>query len=181
MNGYALNVNGTIINNGNFVSTNPAGSMSFYSKSSGDFNSLDSWSNSGYSGAAAIRLPGAVNNDVLIIGDNKTINLTSSISNLGTVRVDSSGTLNPYSYVISGSGLFDLRKGGTLKITSPNGIDSDSGSIQTATQLYDASANFEFSGASPQVTGTEFPSSASNLTINNTSGVTLSNDTRHKQ
>jgi hypothetical protein len=178
MNGYVLSVGTTLINNGNYKSTNPIGSMSFYSKNLGDYNSLDSWSNSDYDGETAARLPGTIDNDVLIIGNNKTINLTSNISNLGTVTVDSSGTLNPGTYVISGAGEFNLRKGGTLKITSPNGLNPTSGSIQTATRLYDDAANYEFSGTSAQVTGTEFPAKVGNLMIDNPDGVLLSSSLR---
>ena len=86
--------------------------MSFYSKSSGDLNSLDSWANSGYAGTTTTRLPGAVNNDVLIIGNNKTINLTTNVSNLGTVRVDSLGTVNQSGGTASTKDM-QLKNGGT--------------------------------------------------------------------
>ena len=112
MNGNVLTVNGAIINSGTFISTNPSGSMSFYSKNSGDYNSLDSWANSSHTGTTTTRLPGTVNNDVLIIGNNKAINLTSNISNLGTVRVDSSGTLTQSGGTASTKDM-QLKNGGT--------------------------------------------------------------------
>ncbi len=112
MDGYVLNVNGLLINNGNFVSTNPAGAMSFYSKNSGDANLLNSWANSGYNGTTTTRLPGTVNNDVLFIGNNKTINLTTNVSNLGTVRVDSSGTIAQTGGTASTKDM-QLKNGGT--------------------------------------------------------------------
>lgn len=178
MNNYILTVDGTLLNNGNYISTNPSGTMSFYSRASGDFNSLNSWSNNGFMGNTVTRLPGVVNNDVLIIGDNKTINLASNLTNLGTVRVESTGTLNTSNFVLSGPGEFDLRVGGTLIISSANGLNSSSGNIQTEIQMYSDSANYEFNGNVPQITGLSFPSSVGSLVINNPTGVALSNEVK---
>ncbi len=178
MNNYILTVDGILLNNGNYISTNPAGTMSFYSRVSGGFNALDSWSNGGYTGDATTRLPGVINNDVLLIGDNKTINMTSNISNLGTLRIESTGALNPSNFVVSGPGEFDLRAGGTLIISSAHGLNSFSGNIQTEIQMYSDSANYEFNGNVPQITGLSFPYSVGSLAINNPTGVALSNNVK---
>ncbi len=180
MSGYLLTVNGTLINDGILLSTNSLGAMSFYSRESGDLNSLSSWSNTGYTGSPTTRLPGNVNNDVLIIGNGATINITSNTSNLGTVRVESTGKLILGNYVISGSGEFDLRSGGALSIGSPDGISlsSSNGNVQTAIRRFSSSANYEYNGILPQVTGEGLPEILTDLTINNSSGVTLSRSTR---
>ena len=48
----------------------------------------------------------------MIIGNNKAINLTSNVSNLGTVRVDSLGTLNQSGGTASTKDM-QLKNGGT--------------------------------------------------------------------
>ena len=160
MAGYVLTADSVIINDGTLISTNPVGIMSFYSKNTGNYNLLASWANSGYAGTNTPRLPGSVNNDVLIIGNGKTITLTSNVSNLGAIRVESTGTLSTDSYFLSGKGKFDLRSGGTLKIGSADGISSSGsiGNIQTATRYFSPGANYEYNGTAAQSTGNGLPS-----------------------
>ena len=180
MAGYVLTADSVIINDGTLISTNPVGIMSFYSKNTGNYNLLTSWANSGYAGTNTPRLPGSVNNDVLIIGNGKTITLTSNVSNLGAIRVESTGTLSTDSYFLSGKGKFDLRSGGTLKIGSADGISSSGsiGNIQTAIRSFSSAANYEYNGTAAQSTGNGLPSIVNNLLINNSSGVLLSNNTK---
>ena len=180
MAGYVLTADSVIINDGTLISTNPAGIMSFYSKNTGNYNLLTSWANSGYNGTNTPRLPGTINNDVLIIGNGKTITLTSNVSNLGTIRVESTGALSTGAYILSGKGKFDLRSGGTLKIGSADGISSSgsTGSIQTAIRSFSSAANYEYNGTSAQSTGNGLPSTVNNLLVNNSSGVLLSNSTK---
>ena len=178
MAGYVLTAASVLINDGTLISTNPAGIMSFYSKNNGNFNELTSWANSGYNGTTTPRLPGTVNNDFLTIGNSKSINLISNISNLGTVRVESTGTLTCGTNVISSSGKFDLRAGGTLKIGSADGISSSglTGNIQTAIRSFSSAANYEYNGTAPQITGNGLPSAVNNLVVNQPNSLTLSND-----
>jgi hypothetical protein len=97
---------------------------------------------------------------------------------LGTVKVDSSGTLNPGSYTVSGSGTFNLRKDGTLKIGSADGISSSgsTGNIQTAVRNFSSSANYEYNGTTAQLTGNGLPATVGGLTINLSNNLTLSNN-----
>ncbi len=169
MNNNVLTVNGALISDGTFISTNAAGSMSFYSKNSGDANLLNSWANSGYNGTTTTRLPGTVNNDVLIIG-NKTINITSNVSNLGTIKVELSGILNQTDGIVStkdlvlkNDGIYnqsggelqinhDLKvptgttfngTGGTVHFTGAAGGGADySGNVQFNNLLVDAGADY---------------------------------------
>lgn len=176
MGGNALSVTGSVSNNGNLISTNTAGIMSFYSRQSGDLNAIDSWSNTGYGGSVAARLPGAVNSDLLIIGDGKSIAINSNINNLGTVRVESTGKLIAGNFIIGGNGMFDLRSGGTLVVGSPEGINisSNTGNVQTAIRMFGDSASFEYNGTEPQASGDGLSAIISDLTINNPSNVALS-------
>ena len=80
---------------------------------------------------------------------------------------------------ITGAGSFTLSSGATLGITSPVGISAigtASGNIQTTTaRTFAAGANYIYNGTTPQVTGTGLTQNTpANLTINNSTGVTLS-------
>lgn len=78
---------------------------------------------------------------------------------------------------ISGVQNFTLNPGGTLAIAHPNGITASgtTSSIQVSgTRTFDTGANYEFNGAAAQVTGNGLPTTVNNLTVNNSSGLTLS-------
>ncbi|MCX6292482.1 MAG: T9SS type A sorting domain-containing protein [Bacteroidetes bacterium] len=79
--------------------------------------------------------------------------------------------------IINGStGTFDLNSGGAITTANANGITSSgaSGSIQvTGTRTYSTGADFTFNGATAQVTGNGIPATVHNLTISNSSNVTL--------
>ena len=82
------------------------------------------------------------------------------------------------SVIANSSGTFTLESGAGLITANLNGITSSgaSGSIQTAgTRNYNTGANYTYNGAAAQVTGSGLPASVNNLTINNSSGVTLTN------
>lgn len=89
------------------------------------------------------------------------------------------GTLNCSTNNVTGSGTFTLSSGGTLAIASSDGITSSgsSGNIQTTTRNFNTGANYTYNGTSLQNTGSGLPSTVNNLTINNSSGVTLTNST----
>jgi hypothetical protein len=72
---------------------------------------------------------------------------------------------------------FTLNEGARLNTKNPFGIDT-SGTIQVkgAVTFHD-NANYGFNGAAPQVTGMLLPSTVSNLTIDNSTGVALSKST----
>ncbi len=76
---------------------------------------------------------------------------------------------------VYGSGTFNLASGGTLIIGSLNGISSSggTGNIQTSVRNFSSGANYIYDGIATQTTGNGLPSIVSNLTINNSSNVTL--------
>ena len=93
--------------------------------------------------------------------------LENSILNLGTSVIDGS------------TGSFTLASGGGIITAHAGGIASSgaSGSIQvTGTRTYNTNADYTFNGSLAQVTGSGLPASVRNLTINNGSGVSLSNN-----
>ena len=97
--------------------------------------------------------------------------------------INSGGTLNCGTYVINSSGgsdQFTLNSGGTLITANTAGITSSgtTGSVQSMAQTYSSGANYTYDGSAAQSTGvfttTPTAGTVNNLTINNASGVTLS-------
>ena len=109
-----------------------------------------------------------VNSGTLTLGGNVTVS--------DSVIVGSGATLNCGINTLYGM-KFILSAGATLRIGSVNGItnSASSGNIQTSCRSYSTAANYEYIGSSSQVTGDGLPSTINNFTINNSSGVTLSN------
>ncbi|MFZ4590981.1 MAG: G8 domain-containing protein [Ignavibacteria bacterium] len=98
-----------------------------------------------------------------------TINYT--VNNLAILQMAAENS------VVNGNA-FTLSSGATLGITSANGISTAgnaTGNVRTTTRTYSTSANYIYNGSSAQVTGNGL-TSAANLTINNTAGVTTSGD-----
>ncbi len=79
---------------------------------------------------------------------------------------------------INGAGNFALSAGASLELKGyienefTNGINDQI--TVSGTKTLDPGANFIFSGAGAQVSGTQFPSAVNNLSINNSTGLTLS-------
>lgn len=87
---------------------------------------------------------------------------------------DLSGT-NPS--LIKGLGTFTLGSGSTINIGASTGLEPISGQIQTSIRNFSTTANYSYVGTAAQNTGADLPSTVNNLTINNSSGVTLSGST----
>jgi hypothetical protein len=83
------------------------------------------------------------------------------------------GSLDCGSKSVSGSGTFTLLSGATLKTTNIAGIN---GSITVSgTKTLNTGTNYVFNGSSSQVTGTLLPAAVNNFTVNNATGLKLSN------
>jgi hypothetical protein len=173
-----LTVQGSLTLNGTLIANNSAGVLVFYSRADGNWDNLATWSATSYSGATAPRLPGGVANDAVIIGNGRTIVLNTNATNLGTIRVDASGKLTCGTSVVSGSGTVIVNSSGTLEIGSTAGITSSgpTGNIQTATRTFSPGGNYIYNGLAAQATGNGLPTVVATLTVNNSSGLTLSGD-----
>ncbi|MEQ9280820.1 MAG: T9SS type A sorting domain-containing protein [Balneola sp.] len=163
------------------------GAVIFYSRQSGNWSSNSTWSTTGHGGSAASSNPGNTNNASIIVGDGDVVTIASPTSIVNqtsvqvnissTLRVGNGGILTTGSKSISGSGIFQVTSG-TLQIGSPAGIASSgsTGNIRTNTRSFSTSGSYTYNGSTAQVAGTGLPSSVNNLTINNSSGVTLDNN-----
>ncbi|MHB9011009.1 MAG: FlgD immunoglobulin-like domain containing protein [Ignavibacteriaceae bacterium] len=107
-----------------------------------------------------------VNNDGTVASINVANGGSLNILNGGTADFTNPGA------IITGTGSFTLNTGGTLNIGAVAGLDAASGPIQTTgTNTFSTGANFSYIGTSPQTTGSLFPDTVNNLTINDTAGV----------
>ncbi len=101
---------------------------------------------------------------------NPANNINLSVATGNTVTV--AGTLNLGTHTLVGAG--NLTVTGTLGIGNATGVN---GNITlSGTKIY-TGATFLYNGTSSQATGTLLPSSIAGLTINNSNGVTLSQNT----
>ena len=118
---------------------------------------------------------------------NLTINNTNTTSGatLGEYLVVNSpgvftvnGVFTALNYQITGTGSFTLAAGATLMTNHTSGISSSgaTGTVQTTTRSFSASANYVFESLSAQICGNGLPTTVNNLTINDGSGVSLSNN-----
>lgn len=186
MNNIQSNTNKSISANhkNRFIKTAP---VTFYSRQSGNWATNSTWSRVSHSGAAATSNPGNTNGATIIVGDGDVVTVasTTSITSqtsleiksgskliLGTGAVFTTGTKT-----ITGSGTFEVQNG-TLQIGSLLGISSSgsTGNIQTTTRTFSTSGSYTYNGIGTQIVGNGLPSSVNNLTINNNSGVTISNN-----
>lgn len=118
---------------------------------------------------------------VLTINSNATLDISGLTTGLkfrsaGTISSTINGTLVTGTQVINGNGnashTFNLNAGATLDTAKTNGVN---GTFTWAGALnLNSGANYTFSGSAAQVTGAQMPTTVSNLTVNNSSGVTLS-------
>ncbi|MFY7880109.1 MAG: beta strand repeat-containing protein, partial [Lacibacter sp.] len=111
---------------------------------------------------------------------NKTGGTISTSIFLGTATntftINNGSIVDFGTSVLNGTGNFT--NNGTLITAHADGITTtgNSGTIQlNGTRTYSTSGNYHFDGSVAQVTGTGLPSIVNNLTIENTSGVSLTN------
>ncbi len=106
-----------------------------------------------------------------------------TISNKIDAEVKSGATLNMGIYAFTGSGSFSVNSNAALRIGSPSGITSSgsTGNVQVGgSRDFSSSASYEYNGTAAQSTGSALPSTVSDLTINNSAGVTLTNSVNAK-
>jgi uncharacterized repeat protein (TIGR02543 family) len=82
------------------------------------------------------------------------------------------------SSLIKGLGSFTLNPGATLRIGCANGltVSDTAGNIGVSgIRTFSTTANYEFNGSIPQMTGDGFPGTVNNFTLSNASGIGLTN------
>jgi len=105
------------------------------------------------------------------------LTLSGATSATGAVQVQSGGLLITNCQALTGSGSFALQAGAELRICDPAGISTTgaTGAIQLAgTRTYASDATYTYNGTAAQVTGAGLPGTVRNLTVNNATGLTLS-------
>jgi autotransporter-associated beta strand protein len=92
----------------------------------------------------------------------------------GTLTVLNNAIFDASTFVISGTGDFDVQAGATIKTAHTSGLNGNN-TTSGGLSNYSTTANYTFNGSSAQVSGAYLPSTVNNLTIDNAAGVTLSN------
>ena len=102
---------------------------------------------------------------------------------IGTVRVDSSFSVNPAGELrvgcdsIVGAGRFVLAARAALVVCNPDGLSLNphAGAVQVrGTRSFSAGATYAYNGTAPQVTGNALPATVRKLAVTNPTTVTLS-------
>ena len=104
-----------------------------------------------------------------------TLTLLGATTVSGTVQV--SGVLGTNCQPLSGSASFGLQAGAELQICDPAGIAATgaTGAIQVSgARTFSADATYTYNGTGAQLTGAGLPGQVRNLTVNNASGLSLS-------
>jgi hypothetical protein len=170
--------NNTMNSNGGFGAYIRNGTAGTYTGNTGSDNGADafavaalqvntnlSWS---ASDAFPIRLykPDGGYSHSVTVAEGNTLTFAA-----GTFQIDHPVTIN-------GAGNFALSSGATLELKGiveyewTNGINDQL--TLSGTKTLDPGANYIFSGNAAQVSGSEFPAAVNNLTLNNSTGLTLS-------
>jgi len=120
-------------------------------------------------------LNGNTFNNLTIANANTIINLGGNIVINGALNINAGATVSAGNYVITGTGNVTFASGSGLSTALVHGMDD--AVTATGTLSFNTGMNLTLNGSSAQVTGSaNQPLALNSLTINNTSGVTLSNN-----
>lgn len=171
INSVADMTNNTMNNNGGFGAYIRNGAAGTYTGNTGSDNGIDalalaalqvssdlSWS---ASDAFPIRLYKPETGWGVSIAEESTLTFAA-----GTFQIDNAVTVN-------GAGNFALSAGATLELKGGYDYGINDQLTVSGTKSLHAGANYKFSGADAQVSGSEFPAAVNNLTLNNSAGLTL--------
>ncbi|WP_170865248.1 beta strand repeat-containing protein [Hymenobacter psychrotolerans] len=115
-------------------------------------------------------------NNVTITGTG-IATLTGVLTVNGTLTVQTGGALAQNCQPINGPGSFVLQAGAELRICDAAGIAATggTGAVQvTGSRTFSNDANYVYNGTVPQSSGPGLPARVRNLTVNNASGLSLS-------
>lgn len=185
--GYKVNVGKTVTSQGSITGGNASTSNATYPFSltvDGTLNANSAiYLNAASGQSATLTVTGTLNIKTLY-GSNMATGggAIPTITNNGTINVTGTGATADFSNSataanINGSGTFSLASGATISVGAADGLNPTTGPIRCTTRTFDTGANYQFTGSSAQVTGTELPATVNNLTINNAAGVTLGTNT----
>ncbi|MBD2714236.1 fibronectin type III domain-containing protein [Microvirga sp. STR05] len=114
-------------------------------------------------------------NNVTITGTG-VATLTGPLTVNGVLTVQTGGVLVQNCQVINGTGSFVLQAGAELRICDVAGIAATgaTGAVQvTGTRTFSNDANYVYNGTAPQAAGPGLPARVRNLTVNNATGLRL--------
>ena len=117
-------------------------------------------------------------------GGAGTATLVGSLMVAGTLTVQDGGSLLTNCQPLTGPGNFVLETGGTLGICSPQGITQSgpTGSVQLGgTRTFSDGAYYLYNGTAAQVTGNALPGLVRDLTLNNSAGLSLTQNVALRQ
>lgn len=121
-----------------------------------------------------ITFAGTVLNSNHYINVTGTRELGADLPVASSQAITVSGNLSCGSYVLTGSGSFELSSNATLRTAHPDGLN---GTLAvTGLKSLHATANYIFNGSTAQVTGSVMPNAVQDLTIDNAAGVNISSD-----
>ncbi|QNH62724.1 beta strand repeat-containing protein [Hymenobacter sediminicola] len=103
--------------------------------------------------------------------------LTGPLTVNGVLTVQTGGVLVQNCQTINGAGSFVLQAGAELRICDVAGIAATgaTGAVQvTGTRTFSNDANYVYNGTAPQASGPGLPARVRNLTVNNATGLRLS-------
>jgi len=106
---------------------------------------------------------------VMTLGSGNTVNALP-------IEVAGGTTLNMGASAVAGNGVVMIDASATVQTTLAGGVDAAFSGAGTKT--LNTASSYTFSGSSAQVTGELMPDTLHNLTVNNASGVTLSDSIR---
>lgn len=100
---------------------------------------------------------------------------TTVYINNSNATVNSGGTWVCGTNIVTGGGSFNLASGGNLTMASTAGITASgaTGNIQTDSRDFSTGGNYTYNASSAQAAGSGLPTTVNNLTISNSSGVTM--------
>jgi len=92
------------------------------------------------------------------------------------IEVSSGTTLDMGSSILAGSGIVDVKEGATVLTSLAGGVDAIFAGVTTDVTLADGSG-YGFNGTEAQITSTRMPATVTDLIIDNSAGVKLSQAT----